>query len=589
MASRAEIEQALRNADAAGDVDAARALAGALQSLPTADTPQAAPRVMDSPDVVNARNTLSMISGSFGKDRPQAIQADVDKASNQQRVDQRWNEYENLPALAKPAVALNDTVSSLVDGATFGGADVLGSGMKSLMSGKSWDDELASARDQTQAAKDRSGWAGTAAQVAGALIPASAATKAMAPFIAPAGAGASFGARATTLGAMGGLEGAGYGALDAAGHGQDVTEGATIGSLLGTGMGAMSPVITGALSKAAGGAEDLFRGATGMQPRVQPRMTVPELKAAKDQAYQQVDNAGVYIDPSATTQLRKGMQADTTAAGLDPDVHRQAFPAARRFDNRVANNQRPTISDIDTERQLINRDVQDVAGQKQEGAMGSVMRNRIDNWFDSLTSNDVVPGSMPPQQAVGVLKDARALNTRMEKTDDISKAILKGQRRAQSNETSTPDTTIRQNITAMRNSDKATKSFSPEELAQMDKIIEGTGVGNFARTASKKLSSPWAAGIGGGMGAAATGGSPFGMAIGTAAPIGIGKALGKLSERSTYKLADELLAMTASGGPAPTAAKNKAQKIAEASPADIARLLTFLGITPDGNVEPNKK
>ncbi|MER9406178.1 hypothetical protein NKI36_19300 [Mesorhizobium caraganae] len=156
--------------------------------------------------------------------------------SAEERVSRNLAAFDALPLSLKPLVALDDTVRLMADGMTFGYADKFAATMNSLISGGSYEEQLAAERASTQDARDRSGSAGTAAELVGAYLTGRGLGE----------AGITLGGRlgtATMEGLSGffartglvGAEGAGYGAVEAAGRDESIGTGTAFGFLGGAG------------------------------------------------------------------------------------------------------------------------------------------------------------------------------------------------------------------------------------------------------------------------------------------------------------------------------------------------------------------
>lgn len=154
--------------------------------------------------------------------------------SAEERVSRNLAAFDALPVYLKPLVALNDTLRLMADGATFGYADKFAATMSSLISGSSYEDELAAERAGTQDARDRSGSAGAAAGALGAYLTGRGLGE----------AGITLGGRfgtATMEGLSGllarsglmGVEGAAYGAVEATGRDESISSGIVSGALWG--------------------------------------------------------------------------------------------------------------------------------------------------------------------------------------------------------------------------------------------------------------------------------------------------------------------------------------------------------------------
>jgi hypothetical protein len=165
-----------------------------------------------------------------------SIASNAVPVSAEERVSRNLAAFDALPAGLKPLVALNDTVRLMADGATFGYADKFAATMNSLISGSSYEDELAAERAGTQDARDRAGSAGTAAEVLGAYLSGRGLGEGGITFSGRFGTAAMEGlsglfARAGLMGA----EGAAYGVVEASGRDEPVVSSVASGALSAAG------------------------------------------------------------------------------------------------------------------------------------------------------------------------------------------------------------------------------------------------------------------------------------------------------------------------------------------------------------------
>ncbi|OBQ66965.1 HNH endonuclease signature motif containing protein [Mesorhizobium loti] len=156
--------------------------------------------------------------------------------SAEERVSRNLTAFDALPVGLKALVALNDTVRLIADGATFGYADKFAATMNSLVSGNSYEDELAAERGGTQDARDRAGSAGTAAEMLGAYLSGSGLGNAGITLTGRFGTATMEGlsgilARAGLMG----VEGAAYGGVEATGRDEPIGSGMASGALWGAG------------------------------------------------------------------------------------------------------------------------------------------------------------------------------------------------------------------------------------------------------------------------------------------------------------------------------------------------------------------
>lgn len=278
MATVEQLRTALRNADKAGDTAAAQQLARSIRQMEAASTQQA----------------------------PQSRAAEVfSKFSSKATTQPAVSQYENAPGWVKPIIAASDIVTLAGRAPMMGFGEKLVAGGRSLVTGNSYEDELAQQRAQTTGARKRSGLAGTTAEIATNV-------KALPQLVA--GKAAGLGTRAV----VGAAEGAGYGAASAAGEDQNIGEGAMWGGLFGAGGSMVADLV-----KAGGDKVAAAFKAYGAEPTQKAKAAI--WKAAQD--------AGITPDKIRATLRQlgpEGMTADVlgkrgttlgrAASNLSPDA-----------------------------------------------------------------------------------------------------------------------------------------------------------------------------------------------------------------------------------------------------------------------------
>lgn len=153
-------------------------------------------------------------------------------------VDRAQREYNALPWWGKPLVAANDLAGLAANGLTFGYGDKALAKVDEVLGRGTYDERLKKRRQETDDSRSRAGVAGAVAEIGGSVVPA---VKV-----------AQLGLTATRLPYVGrllgmGIDGAGFGALTAAGNDQDIGQNAAIGALLGSGGQAVGTLLGGAL------------------------------------------------------------------------------------------------------------------------------------------------------------------------------------------------------------------------------------------------------------------------------------------------------------------------------------------------------
>jgi hypothetical protein len=234
--------------------------------------------------------------------------------------------------------------------------------------------------------------------------------------------------------------------------------------------------------------------------------TYEDVAAGRDAAYQAVENSGTTINQQSRDGLLGRMDNMALREGVHPELHPRATVRIRNMENMPTN---PTISQVETQRQLIGRDVAGSA-EAGEARIGVMMKNEIDEYLGSLTPGDTMGNN--PSEAIASLRTARELAQRAFRINELSGntgAITRAMRRASTSGTGGNEVnTVRQNIRAILDSDARRRGFSSEELAAMEEIVEGTFMGNKLRALSRLAPSSGGlsamAGIGAGMAAGGT-------------------------------------------------------------------------------------
>lgn len=512
MATKEQLEQALRNAHNAGDLDAARQIAKALKA-----GQQSAPPAGPSPS----------------------------------------EEFAALPFWQKPVQAFADVARIASNAVTLGGRDRFAG----YLSGRTPEEE----RALTAAAKERAGSAGLAAEVGGMMAPAmltGGATTAI-----PAAAGPL--TRGLMAAGIGGAEGAGLSGIQAVFEEGDVLDAMKRGAMFGAGGSVAADLLTAGLNKG----YDAFTK--------QKRLTPDELFSAKNQAYDEVERIGAEYKPNT---VRGALAATRNAADPYPGRHDQVIATRKQLAKNLGQTRRPvSLSEIDLNRQIINRDLAGLPDRAEQG-MGLDMRGALDDYLDQVPPSGVTARSGNPDDALAALKRGRDLNRRAEKLEGlvgITGKVTKGERQARRNLTQGEDTTLRSQIDQIMGNPKLIKNYTPDEIAAMDEIVRGTKSQQRLRqigTAAPGGGKSFAAASGGAaLGGLLTGGSPVGFAVGGSVPPAIGYLSKKLSERSTKKSVENFLDLVASGGK-----KAVPKKLIKGKERDaLAKTLMLLGISDD--------
>lgn len=465
--------------------------------------------------------------------------------------------FDALPTWKKPLVAAGDIAGILADGVTFGFGDKAAAAGRAAFTDKSYEEELANMRGQTEDSRARAGSAGIAADVLGmAAVPMAAASRG-ATVAGRFGTGAMTGARgvASRAGLLA-AEGAGYGAAQAAGHDQSVGEGAAFGAAGGAAGSMIGDAIGAGVTKVSG----MLKG----KPKV-PDLS--KLKEAQKAAFEASENAGVIVRPEGVQQLSGTIKNKLADFGYDPGLQPRIAPVLNRLDGLSEGN--ITLKGIHNLRKLAGNAA--ISQDKSERAAAGMVIESIDEFLDTLGPQNVLVGDRI--KGPKALRDAISLTKRVRKNERFLDAVKSAELRAASSGSGgNVENATRQN---MRKLLEKGRGFTGDEKAALEEIVRGTPGQNFLRLAGKL--SPQGNGL---MAALGVGGAMVNPAFGVASLTGLGaKSIADRGVANGVRALDELIR---SGGNAAAlkAAQGTLAKLTETQRDTIARLV--LGATLAG-------
>jgi hypothetical protein len=207
--------------------------------------------------------------------------------------------------------------------------------------------------------------------------------------------------------------------------------------------------------------------------------TLDELTAAKNAAYQAVDNSGVRYTPDAMKGLAGDINTALGQARYNPNLHTKAGPVLDQIANDVnsAAGYSPSLTELDQLRRQV-RDAVAMSSDKDERRIGGVILGRIDGFINSA-GPDQVTGAGDPTQAAALIQRARNLNARVEKLrslDNLDEAAV--DRAAATGTGSNTGNALRQNMIRFQND---TGNLTPAEQDAVRAAIRGNPVQNALR------------------------------------------------------------------------------------------------------------
>lgn len=266
-----------------------------------------------------------------------------------------------------------------------------------------------------------------------------------------------------------------------------------------------------------------------------PQIRTPAaLEAAKNVAYDAVDNSGVKFKPGTFSGLIDVIAHDVKAANFNPLLHPKVAGALDQL--KTLKGQSPTLTEVDQLRQFIHENVIDGAS-KGEQRLGKMMKAEIDRFIGGTGPKQVISGD--PKAAASMIKTARDLNARLAKTNEVSTALDDaGLRAGSTGSGGNVDNAARQNLRRVL---KKTHNFTADEEAAARRAIMG-GKGQNALRLVGKL-SPQGNGL---MTALGIGGAMTNPVLGIPALAGTVSKMA--ADGMTKANIDDLLRIIAAGG-----------------------------------------
>ena len=319
------------------------------------------------------------------------------------------------------------------------------------------DEATRAEMDKTAAARERQGWAGTAAEIGGAL-----ATAPFAPVMAPfrgAGALRAAGNAAATSVLPGAVAGYGY---SQPGEGIE-------GALTGAGVGALAGgAIGGGIQRARNALAQ--RGANRAIASTAP--TADDLTAEAGRLYGAAEGSPAVVSPARFQEFADDVATQMQREAIDPDLTPSATAALNRIQGLADEGVPVSFQDLNTMSKRIGM----VAGQPNpaDRRLGGKMADALNDLVEGLGTDDLLVGTgVDAQQAAGNLRNARLLWSRQAKDRTIAEAVEKA-----SNASTDFRTAMRGQVRSILNNPKRARRFSETEREAMQAFVRGGTVEN---------------------------------------------------------------------------------------------------------------
>lgn len=514
MATLEQIAAALAKADAAGNVEDARALANAYRQMQAQQV--SAPAPADQPTGPDPYFADLPVPGTFATRAPTP-------------------EYQ--PSMVPWLDPVNSFANAFVEGIPIAGPALSNLGNSVDAQIASWiEGRPVSAEERAginQAERGRFQLESGVGSVAGTVAPLM-----LAPQALIGGAG-----NILTRAGTGVASGMGITYADALARGDD-TQTATNKALMGGAIGGVFPFAAKGAGILWDGVSNVLRGAVSGGA---DNAASAALKSVASDMFRNSEAAGIGVSSNAYGRFLNEMASDFSRlranGALDPKAV-GVMDELVKAGNEIAESGSIQLGDLHILRQIAQKAAQSTEGRDE--MLNSLVIDKLDDFMGKLTPADIA-GAADPTAAVGMLQDGISTWHVAKKASIIEEAMYKAQ-----NQGSGYENGIRAQFRAILNNPRKRASFTPGELAQIEQVVNGSLPANALRLVGKF-------GFGNGSATNALGGFMGGMAghevggmTGALAAAGIGTAARQGAEAMTVNAADSILQSIASGAPPPT-------------------------------------
>lgn len=501
-----QIGEALRRADAAGNVEDARALALAYRQLQSAGAAVPPPGLKPGSkeyaiwarDQALAGNKLPQVSPTPAEYSGPAPHSDIGSKLHAAA----GSFIEGVP-IAGP---------TLLDWAKSGRAAVQG------MSREAVDREFATAQSANPIISTLGGITGAALSTA--------------PLGAVPGVGKLLGMSGgtgsrTLFGAGSGAAISGADSLARGGSFEEAGRSALVGGFLG---GAL-PAVTGLVGKVG----QNFAQSRATSAAIANAPSAADLKTVARDLFKQVDQAGVTVDTGKFGQFVSDLATNAKRLRINPSLDTKAFAAFQELIGALDDVQRNggalAISDLHTLRQIAQKAATSTEGR--DAMFANMIVNGLDD-FIAKPGVTVMPAGAGGGAAGNELLKAISTWGRARRVSLVEDAIERAKNSASGYENG-----LRVEFRKLLNNDRNRKLFTGPEIAEIEKVVRGSSVSNLAKLFGKFGFGPGANGLGGFLGGSAgfTFGGPVGAAAFALGASGARKASEKLTEKAANRAA----------------------------------------------------
>lgn len=295
--------------------------------------------------------------------------------------------------------------------------------------------------------------------------------------------------------------------------------------------------------------------------------TIEELENSAARGYDTARKMGLEVKPSAVARTATDLQTELNKDGINAILAPKTFSILSDLQSPPKGAVAATVSDFETARRALGNAGKDFTNPTERLAASRAI-SHIDDYLANIPQSDVMAGDAA--KVAAVLSDARGNYAAAKRASEVGDALTNAQftaGAAKSGQNIANRT--RQTLRPILTSEKKGRGFNEDELAQVERVVMGTTVGNSARKVANLL------GAGGGLGnlAGIYTGATFGGPAGAVAAPAIGTAAKTIHNASVARQARILDEMLRSRSPLAQQTAAATPNYSQARAAAIARAL----------------
>lgn len=286
------------------------------------------------------------------------------------------------------------------------------------------------------------------------------------------------------------------------------------------------------------------------------------LALAAKGAYKAPEVAALELRPSSIQSATSKIDDALKDAGYRDYLAPKTFRAIKELED-IPSNQSAKVADFEG----VRRALQKAAGDPAEKDAARRAINALEDHLENINPRDVVAGDLTA--ATETLAKGRGDYAATKRSERVAEALAKAERQAgRAGSGGNIDNAMRQKISSILDSPSKSRGFSPDERAQMDKVVSGTTIGNIARLIGKAAPTGIVSG-GLSSGAGFLAGGPIGA---VALPVA-GAIAKRIGDRSTRRQIEKLDEMVRARSPSSTVSPQSAGQYDPQRLAAIAAIL----------------